>query len=532
MLSHCRVHKQLFVALLVQCLVSVALQAIPEKPLVVVIPSRNNSQWCIRNLESIFKQEYSNYRIVFYDDDSDDGQYELVQECCKKHGQQYRVKIIRNSERCGALANHYAAVHSCRDDEIIVHVDGDDWLKHPQVFSRINQVYSDPEVWMTYGQFEEYPRGSVGQCKPMPAGIVANNLYREYDWVSSHLRTFYAGLFKRIKLQDLVYKGSFFKTSLDMAFMFSMLEMAGDHCRNISEVLYVYNQATPNNDFKKHLVEQLHNDKVIRSRKKYARLQVLEGANPGCIADVVIISDNRPAHLYALLETMHRYCSGLGELHVLYTADDQATAAAYSAVQQAFEHVAWVRIEHLCSDMQHALEQCSHNYVFLASDGVIIKDFIFAGECIKALEKTQAHAFHMCLGKNITKNSFLSRTQRIPSTVRIDEDICAWRYAEGEYAWHTPYDVCMSLYRTGDLADALVAVGSCSLENVVAVLNTANLDELSMGLCFDASKAVLIATAPTYTPLFNEGFKIDTVPFFRIDNEWVRTCSALETIRR
>ena len=63
-----------------------------------------------------------------------------------------------------------------------------------------------------------------------------------------HLRTFYAGLFKKIKLGDFLFQGQFFQAACDTAFMFPMLEMAGNKAVHIQDILYVYNQANPKNN--------------------------------------------------------------------------------------------------------------------------------------------------------------------------------------------------------------------------------------------------------------------------------------------
>ena len=39
------------------------------------------------------------------------------------------------------------------DDEIIIHLDGDDWFINEQVLEKLNKFYNDNDVWMTYGGF-------------------------------------------------------------------------------------------------------------------------------------------------------------------------------------------------------------------------------------------------------------------------------------------------------------------------------------------------------------------------------------------
>lgn len=249
-----------------------ALQQLCEKKLVVIIPSYNNIQWCEKNLESVFCQHYHNYRIIYIDDCSADGTYQAVRECINKHKQWGRVTLIHNEQRRGAMANWYTSIHSCADDEIVINLDGDDWFKHDYVLQRVNQEYQDPNVWLTYGQFEFYPSNKIGYCHALPQKIVDNNLYRYYPVVPSHLRTFYVWLFKKIKTADLMLNGEFFAATCDQAMMFPMLEMARNHVRFIPDVLYVYNQTNPINDNKVRLKMVLDCERIIRKRERYERV--------------------------------------------------------------------------------------------------------------------------------------------------------------------------------------------------------------------------------------------------------------------
>lgn len=243
--------------------------------IVAVVASYNNQKWYKQNLDSIFMQKYDNYHVIYIDDVSPDGTGELVKAYIKEKGKETTVRLICNTKRIGALANQYKAIHMCDDHDIIIIVDGDDWLAHENVFAKINEVYSSGEVWLTYGQFQEYPTNDPGFCCPMPENIVNQNAFRKHGHIPSHLRTFYAGLFKRIKLKDLLWQGKFLPMTGDIAAMFPMIEMARDHFRFIPEVLYVYNGVNPINDHKVSKQLQYELDREIRSRPRYQKLTKL-----------------------------------------------------------------------------------------------------------------------------------------------------------------------------------------------------------------------------------------------------------------
>lgn len=216
-----------------------------EHPIVVVIPSYNNSQWYGANLRSVLCQNYNNFRVIYVDDCSTDNTYELVKEFIKSKNVEHKVTLIHNNVRKGALANIYASIHSCKNHELIVLVDGDDWLYNANALAKVNCVYADPNIWMTYGQWQAYPDNRVGDCKEIPFLVKDNNVYREWDWATSHLRTFYAGLFHLIKIEDLYYHDDFFPMSADLAVMYPLFEMAAERAQFISKILYIYNDANP-----------------------------------------------------------------------------------------------------------------------------------------------------------------------------------------------------------------------------------------------------------------------------------------------
>jgi glycosyltransferase involved in cell wall biosynthesis len=243
-----------------------------ERRIVVVTASYNNRQWYRKNLDSIFNQKYTNYYVIYIDDCSTDGTGDLVDAYINERQQKERIILLHNHKRCGTASNLYMAIHQCRDTDIVVIVDGDDWLAHANVFNRLNNTYADPNVWLTYGQFKEIPSGNIGFCVQYPSHIVQNNLFRTFSHIPSHLRTFYAGLFKKIKKEDLMLEGDFLPMTADMATMIPMIEMAGTHHKFISEVLLEYNMLNPINDHKVSRELQSKCDLIIRSRSVYSRI--------------------------------------------------------------------------------------------------------------------------------------------------------------------------------------------------------------------------------------------------------------------
>jgi hypothetical protein len=171
------------------------------------------------------------------------------------------------------LQNLYNTIHLCNDDEIVILLDGDDWFAHNGVLNKINEAYANPDCWMTYGQYRSWPDNTIGCSREIPSDIIDSNNFRENEWCSSHLRSFYAWLFKLIRMEDLISPdGTFHQMAWDQAIMFPMLEMSGRRAKFISEVLYIYNAANPINDCKVDRELQRNLETVIRRQKRYARL--------------------------------------------------------------------------------------------------------------------------------------------------------------------------------------------------------------------------------------------------------------------
>lgn len=250
------------------------LNSFEEKKIVVCIPSYKNEDYFERNLGSVFDQKYKNYRVMYVDDNSPDNTYECVKNYIIERKMGKRVKLFRNEKNQGAMFNLYHMIHQCDDDEIIVTLDGDDWFAHRNVLKRINQAYLDPEVWVTYGTYKNYPSGKVRKGLAVRRSVLENGAHRKEPFRWTHTRTFYAGLFKMIP--NKLFKddeGKFFAMAWDVAIMTNLFDLSREHVYCLSDVTYVYNVETPLNDFKKDLTQQIETEKLILTRPPLEKLE-------------------------------------------------------------------------------------------------------------------------------------------------------------------------------------------------------------------------------------------------------------------
>lgn len=214
-----------------------------EKTLHMTIVSTcfNAEKWVGKCIESVQGQTFRNYHHVVINARSDDMTGDIADHYAETLTQ---LTVIHNEVRLESLENCWSVWKDLPDDEVIVWLDGDDWLATDEALQVIANAYADPEVWMTYGQFM-FSDGEVGFASPYPAGSKP----RYMDWRATHLKTFRAGLVKRL-LQPgnlanpwclLRPNGSWIYLATDKAVMWPLLEMAGTHYRCIYQVLSVYN---------------------------------------------------------------------------------------------------------------------------------------------------------------------------------------------------------------------------------------------------------------------------------------------------
>ena len=250
-----------------------------ESKFIIVVPVYNAEQWINRCLESILTQDYPNFEVVVIDDHSDDNTWNEIAG--------YGVKSFRNRERNGSgLANIVQGINLLSEDkeDIIVTVDGDDYLADNHVLSYLNEVYQE-DVWMTYGSFKPLSGRYKNTCQDLRethtfddlGEPVINHLtpatYRKSGvWVTSHLRTFKRWLWDLVDDKDLKDEHGYFKVGWDLAFMYPMIEMADNHVKFISKILYIYNDLNPNCDGRINAEEQIKVGKLIQSKPCYKKI--------------------------------------------------------------------------------------------------------------------------------------------------------------------------------------------------------------------------------------------------------------------
>lgn len=256
-------------------LINFSLYSLPK--IVVVTCSYNNKNYYQKNLQALFDQTFQDWICYYVDDFSTDGTHELAYEYAKSQNMLDKMIFVKNQQNLGTLENQYNVISKCDDRQIVVIYDGDDWFFGPDALEYIHKVYQDPNVWLTYGSYVPVLEPFPVLCKDVSCDENINNkaFFRKSPWVFSHLRTFYAGLFNKIKKTDLMYQDKFFRHSSDHAVMFPMLEMANGsikHFKYLDKKLYIYNNANPICEFRKRWLG-INVGRYVRSRLPYDNIE-------------------------------------------------------------------------------------------------------------------------------------------------------------------------------------------------------------------------------------------------------------------
>lgn len=237
--------------------------------MIIVTTLYNAENYVERCLFSIMSQRYNDFKCYITDDLSTDNSVNIVKKTIKDDD---RFILIENQNKMYQPGNYDQVIRNnpnIDDNEVIVEIDGDDWLPDPLTLSRIADVYSDPNIWIANGSFK-YHDGRPGFSSRQQN---LDNL-RNVRFTASHIRTWRAFLWRNIKEEDLKDDtGTYWKVTGDLSFMYPMLEMSGEeHYTFMNEINYVYNESNPINDHKVDLKLVNEIATKIRNKTKYNKL--------------------------------------------------------------------------------------------------------------------------------------------------------------------------------------------------------------------------------------------------------------------
>lgn len=439
----------------------IKLDPIEDKVFTFIVLTHNDAQTIERNYDSISTQKCDRYNIIYIDQGSSDGTVELLK---KKVGSDNRTQIIECVEGHDSYETYYQMVLKCPDDRVIVHLYGSDWLMHEEVLSLLSQSYSHPDVWLSYGQYLDYWNYQKGVMDPKPKKNLCKKKVQRAPWVVAPLKTYYAGLFKKLHVET----GFFLSIEDENALLNPMAELGKAHVRFIPDILFIHNEKRENNKGGRRLAFMAEKFKGP-----------VEKSFSESIVDLMIFSENTPEDLRECLDSSQSFLRGIDSIHVIYTCNEE-TYISYEKLKETYSNVHFIRsIDYGNATFKQVVTQAlwgaghASPYVILSTDQMRIHAPVFLSSCIGAMRRTGAYGFYLHLGKGDEK--------------RFGKGVYSWNIRQGEGSFERPDALKMGLYRRLDLERDLRELTFDSIEDLINVWAD-HAPNYRMGLTFEEPK--------------------------------------------
>jgi glycosyltransferase involved in cell wall biosynthesis len=223
---------------------------------IIVLLCYNYEKYIKECIDSINDQTYKNYEVIIIDDASTDNTVNIINNNITN-----KYHLIINKNNKGPLYNHIQALHSniINDNDIIIHIDGDDKLINNNAFAIVNKAYKqNPNHLVSYGNYIT-GSGTNSICKVWEKNISVSQYIAPVGWIFSHLRTFKYKLWKHIPSELFYDKNKkLFSSASDVAIMKPVLELAGrERTMFINNKLYFYRDNIPTNEHHKNITDQV-----------------------------------------------------------------------------------------------------------------------------------------------------------------------------------------------------------------------------------------------------------------------------------
>lgn len=245
-----------------------------EQRIAVITPFRNAAKYIEKCIMSVAAQNYSNYHHYLINDASDDSSSEIIERLVEGLPNELNdhFTLIENERSLGAVCNQISMIRELTDDTIIMLLDGDDWLANrSDIFDYYNNLYHQGTEF-SYGSCWSVTDNIPLIAQPYPEEVRRTRTYRNhrFNWglPYTHLRTFRKRLINYIN--DTAFKdhtGQWYTAGGDGAVFYAVLEQATwNRITVVSDIMYHYNDANPQNDYKVNGLLQNQNAAEIAQR--------------------------------------------------------------------------------------------------------------------------------------------------------------------------------------------------------------------------------------------------------------------------
>ena len=145
------------------CAFEPSMYPLQDRSFAVAVFGRNNGAYLEKVIDSIFSQRYPNFRVIYVDDASDDGSFELAKMLLQGRG-----TVLRSDAPLGREIAFAKIRSECKENEILVFLEGEEWFAHEWVLARLNQYYAHPDLKIASGSGRVFPTFA----KPFERGLL------------------------------------------------------------------------------------------------------------------------------------------------------------------------------------------------------------------------------------------------------------------------------------------------------------------------------------------------------------------------
>ena len=218
-----------------------------ETPMVLFVPyCEVYSSFIVQCLESISRQSYSKYSVLIVNDGAKHTDHVQTYILGKSN-----FTLIHRQDNGGPAASKWTFLEYIQNNvtkysvnDIVMIIDGDDYLVDDKVFTTINDTYHQSKCWMTYGT-------AIGKwCgNGIPIPTEWKNI-RSERWIYDHPRTFKLAFALTFQENDFRMNGKWLTKGTDRPIVYNCVEMSGkERCVFIPRKLYYYVEH-PQNSYK------------------------------------------------------------------------------------------------------------------------------------------------------------------------------------------------------------------------------------------------------------------------------------------
>lgn len=245
-----------------------------ERRIIVVTPFYNAENYIEKCIRSVAAQDYDNYNHILIDDQSTDNSYTIARQTIDSLPPKLQDQFItiHNADNRGAVRNQIETIRQyVNNDDIVILLDGDDWLAYRNdIFTYINTLHHDGADF-TYGSCWSLADNIPLISQEYPKAIRESKNFRDhkFNWGMpyTHLRTFRGSLLKHETDEPFTDEtGQWYKAGGDNSVFYTAIENASNVVC-VQEILYVYNDLNPLNDYKVNDEEQRKTANQIQRKK-------------------------------------------------------------------------------------------------------------------------------------------------------------------------------------------------------------------------------------------------------------------------